>query len=460
MKKLKKVASVLMVAAVAASCIGCGQKAATETKAPETTTPAAATADKTGGDESTEAASKAAETEAKAEPVTLRFAWWGAQERNEKTMEIIELYKTVAPHVTIEPEMSGWGDYFSKLATQAGGSSLPDVIQICDPYTAQYASKGQLADMEPLLQYLDTSGIEDSVLEIGRIDGKLVNLPVGLNAYTLIYDTEAYEKAGAKLPSMDWTWEDFEESARKIAEATGQYGASYFEPQLAFPQYLNSYGLELYGEDGKSLGYTDDNLLKDYFEMNLRMQEDGIIPGPDLYAQRTTWEESFFVAHEAPSMWQHVNNMEAIANLIPDSKIDAGFPPCTEKGTAEASQLRIAMSFAIGNNSQHKEEAMKFIDFFINNVEVNKILQAERGIPISSKVREEMQPSLNEAQKSMFDYVDIVAANCKMQPVVPESASKVDALLKEINEKVLYKMITPEEGAKEFRSGAEAVLNE
>lgn len=456
MRKMKSAASLLMAAAVAASCMGCGQKAVTETTAQTT-----AAETKAAANGSTEAAASAAtETAAEAEPVTLRFAWWGAQERNEKTMQIIELYKKVAPHVTIEPEMSGWGDYFSKLATQAGGSSLPDIIQICDPYTAQYASKGQLADMEPLLEYLDTSGVEESVLEIGRIDGKLVNLPVGLNAYTLIYDTEAYEKAGAKLPSMDWTWEEFEESARKIAEATGQYGASYFEPQLAFPQYLNSYGLELYSEDGKSLGYTDDNLLKDYFEMNLRMQEDGIIPGPDLYAQRTTWEESFFVAHEAPSMWQHVNNMEAISKLVPDSKIDAGFPPCTEKGTAEASQLRIAMSFAIGNNSQHKEEAMKFIDFFVNNVEVNEILQAERGIPISAKVREEMQPNLNDAQKSMFSYVDIVTANCKMQPVVPDSASKVDALLKEVNEKVLYKMITPEEGAKEFRTGAEDILSE
>lgn len=456
MRKMKSAALLLMAAAVAASCMGCGQKAVTETTAQTT-----AAETKAAANGSTEAAASAAtETAAEAEPVTLRFAWWGAQERNEKTMQIIELYKKVAPHVTIEPEMSGWGDYFSKLATQAGGSSLPDIIQICDPYTAQYASKGQLADMEPLLEYLDTSGVEESVLEIGRIDGKLVNLPVGLNAYTLIYDMEAYEKAGAKLPSMDWTWEEFEESARKIAEATGQYGASYFEPQLAFPQYLNSYGLELYSEDGKSLGYTDDNLLKDYFEMNLRMQEDGIIPGPDLYAQRTTWEESFFVAHEAPSMWQHVNNMEAISKLVPDSKIDAGFPPCTEKGTAEASQLRIAMSFAIGNNSQHKEEAMKFIDFFVNNVEVNEILQAERGIPISAKVREEMQPNLNDAQKSMFSYVDIVTANCKMQPVVPDSASKVDALLKEVNEKVLYKMITPEEGAKEFRTGAEDILSE
>lgn len=457
MKKMKKAASIMIAGAVALSCFGCGGNAAKETTAKETA--AKETAAQTEA-EKTEAKADTTEARAEEKPVTLRFAWWGAQERNDKTMEIIELYKTVAPHVTIEPEMSGWNDYFSKLATQAGGNSLPDIIQICDPYTAQYAGKGQLADLEPLMQYFDSSSVEDSVFEAGKIEGKLVNIPVGLNAYTLIYDTEAYEKAGAKLPSMDWTWEDFEDSARKIAAATGKFGASAFEPQLAFPQYLNSYGLELYGKDGKSLGYTDDKLLKDYFDMNLRLQDDGIIPGPDLYAQRTTWEESFYVAKEAPSMWQYVNALEAISDLVPDVKTDAGFPPCTEKGTAAASQLRSSMGFAIGNNSENKEEAMKFIDFFVNNVKVNEILQAERGIPISAKVREEMQPKLNEAQKSMFEYVDVVAANCQMQPVVPDAAAKVEALLKEVNEKVLYKMITSEEGAAEFRKGAEEILNE
>lgn len=389
-------------------------------------------------------------------PVTLRFAWWGNQDRNDKTMQIIDLYKQVAPNVTIEAEMSGWGDYFTKLATQAAGNNLPDLIQICDPYTSQYASKSQLADMTGLMEYFDAESIDKSVLDAGVFNDKMVMMPVGLNALGLIYDPTVYEKAGARVPTKDWTWDEFIESARKIHDATGTYGSSYFDPNIALDQWLNSYGYNLLSEDGKSLGYTDDTLLQKYFEMVLKLQDDGIIPSPDLYSQRTVWEDGFLVAHEAPNIWQYANNLPALNALVPGLEI--GFVPSTEQGSAVSTQLRASMGIGIAESSKNKEEAMKFINFLINNLDANNIEKAERGIPISSKVRADMKQSLTEEQAKMFDFIDQVSANCKMQPNQPEAAANVEAAFADVNEQVLYKVISPEEGAKQFRKAAEEAI--
>lgn len=63
------------------------------------------------------------------EEVTLRVAWWGGQERHDRTLQVIEMYEEENPHVTIEAEYSGFDGYFDKLNTQLAAGNAPDVIQ-------------------------------------------------------------------------------------------------------------------------------------------------------------------------------------------------------------------------------------------------------------------------------------------------------------------------------------------
>ena len=63
---------------------------------------------------------------------------------------------------------------------------------------------------------------------------------------------------------------------------------------------------------------------------------------------------------------------------------------------------------SLTSHSKHPEEAAKFIDFMTNNLEANEILMAERGVPISSKVREHLLPSLDDATKETFNYLELV----------------------------------------------------
>src|SRR5690625_7184643 len=64
--------------------------------------------------------------------IELRMAWWGGQERHDRTLEVIELYEEKNPHVKIVPEYSGIDDYFDKLMNQLDGVVVPDIIQYVD----------------------------------------------------------------------------------------------------------------------------------------------------------------------------------------------------------------------------------------------------------------------------------------------------------------------------------------
>ena len=62
--------------------------------------------------------------------VTLRFSWWGGDERHAATIAVIEQYEAAHPNVTIEPEYGSSDGYNDKLATQLSGGTAPDIIQI------------------------------------------------------------------------------------------------------------------------------------------------------------------------------------------------------------------------------------------------------------------------------------------------------------------------------------------
>ena len=54
-------------------------------------------------------------------PVELRVAWWGSQDRHNRTIKAIELFQKKYPNIKVTYEFAGWGDYWTKMTTQAAG---------------------------------------------------------------------------------------------------------------------------------------------------------------------------------------------------------------------------------------------------------------------------------------------------------------------------------------------------
>ena len=81
----------------------------------------------------------------------LRLIWWGNPDRDRRTNEVVDLYHQKFPEVAIAPENYQWGDYWQKLATQAAGGNLPDVIQMDYRFIFEYARRGQLAELDPFV---------------------------------------------------------------------------------------------------------------------------------------------------------------------------------------------------------------------------------------------------------------------------------------------------------------------
>lgn len=393
------------------------------------------------------------------EQVTLRFAWWGGQPRHEYTLKVIEMYEKQHPNVNIEAEYANFPDYWKKLAPQAAANNLPDIISMDTAYFAQYGEKGQLEDLSPFTQdgTIDVSSINENALSSGVIDNKLYGFNVGVNAISVITDDEALKKAGLTPPKDDWTWDDFEKLALEAKGKAGTYGSNPMFPTDVFlPYYLRQHDQHMYSADGTSLGYSDDQLFVDYFKRQLRLVEAGAFPTPDVQAQIKGIEDEHIVKGTAPMTWNWSNQLVQFTEAG-KRPLALHLPPGPAQ--KEGLFLKPSMFFSVAKSSKHKEEAAKFINFFVNDIEANKLIKGDRGVPVSSKVVEGIKSVLSPDQAKVVDYVSSVSENSStISPMDPVGSAEVMKALKDISDEILFKKITPEEGAAKFRQQANEIL--
>ena len=60
----------------------------------------------------------------------LRLFWWGNPERDKRTFQVVDLFQKKFPDVQVDAEATSWADYWPKVATQAAGRNMADVVQM------------------------------------------------------------------------------------------------------------------------------------------------------------------------------------------------------------------------------------------------------------------------------------------------------------------------------------------
>ncbi|MCB0166711.1 MAG: sugar ABC transporter substrate-binding protein [Anaerolineae bacterium] len=464
-KSLIWLLSLLAVLAVVAT--GCGGAAPEPpANAPAEKEAAAAPAE---AEKPAEAAAAPAEAEAaEDEPIELRFAWWGSQDRHDRTIKVIEMYEAENPNVHITFEFSGWDDYWTKMTTQAAGGNLPDIMQQDYARLEEWVSRDLIMPLDDYVAAgtIDLSDVPDSNIDGGRIDGTLYAINIGSNSQAMILDADAFAEAGMELPPQDWTWEQFEQTALELHEKLGIWGMGiqFNEQQLWKSIYLG-HGQWAYSDDGTQLGYTDDQILVDYLNMLLRLQEAGaIVSREDELAQFTGVgpENDPIVTKQSAMAYYWSNQLTAIQNAAGEDRNFVMTHLPRPEGGQPSNYLKPGQFLSITKQGKHPDEAAKFINYFTNSIEANEVLLAERGVPISPKVQAALEPLLGKSQKAAFEYLKRVEADSSpIRPPDPPGHADIvtNVWIPEVIDPVLFGLITPEEGAAQLREMATEILS-
>jgi len=218
-----------------------------------------------------------------------------------------------------------------------------------------------------------------------------------------------------------------------------------------------------FNEAGTALGYEDDQIVVDYFDMILRLMDSGALPTVEQWAEYADVgpEGNPLGPGEAAMGYWWSNQVVAITNAAGEGReFRLWHLPRPEGGSPE-NYIKPSQFFSITSQSQHPAEAAMFLDFFLNSPEAADILGTERGVPVVAAVREYLAPSLSPIDQETFNFLDrVLADNSPTPPPDPAGWAEIrtNVYAPVFSDPILYRQISPAEGAAALRTEVNAIL--
>ncbi len=388
--------------------------------------------------------------------VKMRFSWWGGDDRHKATLAALELYNKKFPNVTIDGEYGQFATFYQKLLTQLNGGTAPDVFQVDFKwvYDLLTQNKSWFVNMNTLSGKIDMSGIDMKFArDWAAVGDFLIGLPMGVNAIGLIYNKDLVQKAGIDI-NDNWDWDSVLAAGAKMkaydkSKYAFFYGNKDYFTYMVKVQIKQRTGNDLVKPD-YTLGFARADIVET-FDYLRRLIETGTMPPLE---ETVPFEKVY--ADQTPN-W--LNQVYAIAapssSILPRIKAASKF----ELGVARYPVMKNAknpglitaptMMITVNAASPNKEEAIKLVDWMLNDREAILTLKDSRGLPAVKKARDIL------AQEKLMDplIVKLVEASLPFSGG-PEGAlsqnREVVAIIEDYVQKVGYRKLTPEQAADAF----------
>ena len=320
--------------------------------------------------------------------------FWDTQATPARTStleQIIEDFEAENPDIRVNYVGLPSDSYEQKVDTAIATGSAPDVITASITDTANWVAQGAL---QPLDDRFEGGGwidqISEQMVETARSvvpDHLLYFAPDTGLANTLWLNAGILENEGVEVPT---TWDEFYDAAEQLTHPEeNQFGYIFRGGPGMFPQVLDA----MYGQSGVSSFFDEQgqSTLNDPRNVSALERYVGLFGNQTAQADLTNEytnmvaqfgsEAGVMMSHNIGSYQDHVDNLGA-DNVLGLQPFPSEEGPITVSGATVLGQ-------AIFAESEHPEEAWKFIEYFLAP-EGNALWAEESGkIPSNDEVAEQ-----------------------------------------------------------------------
>lgn len=195
-------------------------------------------------------AEEGARPEAAAGAVKLRLMTWSGGEELELHKKAFKAFTDANAGIEVEVTAVPFGEYYTKLQTEAAGGAMADLVNIGEAYTARWAASKVIINMNPYIEADPEFHVEDffpNVLENFKWEGGVYVLPKDYVTWGLFYNKDLFDEAGISYPDDTWAWNptdggQYTEIAKQLTKKEGdrtiQYGTmsnsfwGYYFPRI------------------------------------------------------------------------------------------------------------------------------------------------------------------------------------------------------------------------------------
>ena len=356
-----------------------------------------------------------------AEPVTITYAHFSGSGAQEETLKkMIEIFESKNPDIKVDVQITGYEDYFTKLATTVGGGNPPDVFEMNMENFLSYMLRGACAD---LTGKIDTANYSEGTLAAVSSEGKIYAVPMSFSTCVLFYNKDLFDQAGVAYPTDEWTWADAQAAAEKI-KALGDDIWGYYQP-ITYNEFYKSIkgnGGSVLSEDYSQFTMNTPENVAVLDAMIARVRgENHVMPTKEELAGRGDWD--LFTEGKLGMIITGIWGFPTFAE-----KCTFDWDIVVEPGYKTPSTFFFANVNCVSPSSDKQEAAAKFVDAMGSDPDIVQLrLDANWELPTiadQSKLSQyiEMTPPAN--RKAVFDSMDYAAA----PPALEEQGAVVEII--------------------------------
>lgn len=343
--------------------------------------------------------------------VTLEFQqWWGVELPDGALQEIVDEF-TADTGIKVNLLSNPYADTKTQIAAGAAAGTMADVVGLDGSWVYDFAKQGSIANLTELME---ADGYDDSQLSDQiKVDGNTYMIPVVNFAYPMYVNLDILKEAGVE--EIPKTWSEFTEATSKITESTGKAGwaipLSTESPsgiQNNFMSWLWASGGSMLNEGKPTLTDNEDLTATVEFVKGLF---DAEVVAPGAYAMKEADMVEEFTNGRVAFMTDSLAHLTTIKKGAPDLNLDF-IPVPVKDGYSGESGMDVAnWGIGIAENSEHKEEAMKFVQYLMSP-EVNaKIAVYANAFPGNSTAQPDYSAADEKFLKAYELYQDSYAIN-------------------------------------------------
>ncbi len=382
----KRLFAAMMAMAMTASLLtGCGGGSSNGNQA----------ASQTGGETDAAKKDETKGTASSDEEITLRMSWWGGDERNEATLQVIEQFEAAHPNVTIEAEYGGNDGYHDKLATQLASGTAPDIVQVDPEIFPTYVATGDY-----FLDYkdygIDLSNFEEAYIGIpinGNYDGKQLGLPTGISGAGIMVNKDLADAIGLDF-SKTYSWEDLITMGKKVREYDDSMyllcaNKEYIVNLVVFNYAKQLIGATVFDPETKTLNMTEDQ-LKEIFGYVKRLYDEEVVPPASYqaaYSGDNLQSDTNWIGGKYVAALTYISTIDVMVAANPEAEYVMSELPILDGASEAGWASNTPQVFAITSTCEHPEMAAEFMDYFFNDDQALAALGATRSVPPTEKAR-------------------------------------------------------------------------
>ncbi|MFI6704676.1 ABC transporter substrate-binding protein [Streptomyces sp. NPDC050509] len=351
--------------------------------------------------------------------ITLRFQSLAWQDESVRvTKELVKEWNAAHPGIRVEYVQGSWDSVHDQLLTSFEGGEAPDLIHDASDDLADFAYGGHLADLRPLLSDRLTRDIPRRSWDTATFGDGVYGVPFLQEPRVLIADKKILDASGVRIPTAErpWSWPEFRRISGELTTfmrkgkgqgpAKGRFAVAWplKDPVSATLNLGLSTGGKLFhrGTDGKvTVRFTEgDGVVPDTIRRQvvadrsasgatLGMGGSDTLPG--LFGGKYAMVPLGF-SYRQQIIQQAPEGFEWTVLPAPAGDGAAG----AGEGAAEPAQGVSPQTLSIAQDSPHKKEAARFLDFLLRPGNLVRLAKGDWMLPTGAAALAD--PSLHTAE--------------------------------------------------------------